>query len=398
MQVIKTVLLFSFLVFAACKQDPKSAAKAPGTQDPSTTGAPVKPEVILYAVTVDNLQLRDQPALTGSNVITKFSEGSFVTGTGEKSTNKVEVDLRGIPYTDHFYKVTGTTPQQHTGWAFGGALLPVYAGSNSGSPDLGKLTQLSSFLKALNTKDLKSGKKAWDYVAANFADVKGALADATYILLSQFVSRMEYEGEFYVMAEKISWKQEDYDAISDDKFDMNKYPLTQSFAENGFRLETGEGMVYPIADWQRFYDFFGSKVTPVLNAYLGQDLAERKALDSDDGGLMIPLSEMANRAVFWEKFNKENPHFVMADRAKTSEQWMRAVVITGMDNTPMFNGESKDINQEFKDTWTAVLQKYPGTLLAQKCKEITDICVANGWKYTEKVEVWSRDFVEKNAQ
>jgi hypothetical protein len=398
MQVVKTTLLFCLLAFMACKQDPKPVAKTQDTPTALAGNTLGKPEVILYCVSVDNLQLRDQPSLTGSNVITKFPEGSFVTGTGEKSANKVEIDLRGIPYTDHFYKVASTTPEHQNGWAFGGALVPVYSGTASGSPDLGKLSQLSVFLKSLNTKDLKSGKKAWDFVVTNFADVKGAVADATYILLSEFLSRMEYEGEFYVLAEKINWTPKDFDAIYEDKFDMNKYPLTKSFAENGFRLESGEGMVFPISDWQRLHDFFTGKITPVLQSYLDQDLMERKALDSDDGGLMIPLADMADRAIFWEKFNKDNPYFVMADRTKISEQWMRAVVISGMDNTPMYSGETKAIEKEFKDTWAAVQQKYPGTQLAQKCKEIADICAANSWKYTDKVEQWHINFVEQNAQ
>lgn len=398
MQVFKTTILLICLAFVACKADPKNNTKAPDTTNTATTSAaPVKPEIILYGVNVDNLQLRDAPALTGANVVTKFPEGSFVTGTGEKSDNQVEVELRGIPYKDHFYKVTSTTDQQ-TGWAFAGALTPVYAGTVAGKPDQGRLSQLSSFLKTLNTKDQKSGKKAWDFLNANYSDVNGALADAVYILFYNFMFRMEVEGEFYTMTEKIKWKDDEYETISRGKFDMNTYPLTKSLAENGFRLETAEGMIFPVSDWQRNYAFFGEKVTPVMKTFLNEYVLENNARDSDDGGLIIPLSDMVKRAAFWEKFNKENPWFVMSANTVITEQWTRAVVIGGMDNTPMYDYESKAINEEFKNAWTTAQQQYPGTILAQRCKEISDLCAANGWKYSDAVEKWHSDFVEKNYQ
>lgn len=396
MQVFKTTLLLIGLAFMACKNDPKNNATTQETTA-NTSATPVKPEVILYCVNVDNLQLRDAPALTGANVVTKFPEGSFVTGTGEKSPNQVEVELRGIPYKDHFYKVSGATADQ-SGWAFGGALTPVYAGTTAGKPDLNRLTQLTSFLKTLNTKDVKSGKKVWDFLNSNYSDVSGSLADAVYIIFYNFMFRMEVEGEFYTLTDKIEWKNEDYENIAHGTFDMNSYPLTKSLAENGFRLETGEGMIFPVSDWQRSFAFFGEKVTPVMKTYLNQYVLENNARDSDDGGLMIPLTEIVKRAAFWEKFNKENPWFVMNTTTLISEQWTRAVVISGMDNTPMYNFETKAINDEFKSVWAAVPQQYPGTILAQRCKEISDLCAANGWKYTEAVEKWHNEFVEKNYQ
>ncbi len=394
MQILKTTFVLLLFVLVSCKQDPKAAAKTP---DAAVTAA-VAPEIILYCVNVENLQLRDQPALTGTNVITKFQEGDFVTGTGEKSPNKVEVDLRGIPYTDHFYKVTSTTPEEFKGWAFAGALTPVYSGVTANSPDLGKLSQLAMHFKSLNTKDLKSGKSAWDFVTTHFSDAKGPLADAAYILLNAFLSRMEYEGEFYAQAEKVKWATADYDAIYAGKFDMNKFPLTKSFAENGFRLETAEGSIFPVADWQRFYDFFGAKVTPAFKVYLDQELLEYKEPASEDAGLRISLTDLAVRAVFWEQFNKDNPHFVFAERTQYAEQWMRGAVIGGMDNTPIFDYESKSLSAEYKTGWAEIIQKYPGTALAAKCKEASDVFAANGWKYNETVEKWHIEFVEKNAQ
>lgn len=393
-KIVTNTLLLFMLLLAACKQDVKNTNTAP-TAAPANTVAATKPEVILYAVGLDNVLLRDQPSQQGSTAVTKLPEGVFVTGTGEKSTKKEEAVLRGIPYTDVFLKVTSTTPEQHNGWVFAPALIPVYAGTTQSSPDLGKLSQLTQFLKTLNTKKIESGKKAWDYVATNYSDSNGALADAVFILLEHFLTRMEIEGEFYTQTETVDWKPEDVEAIVSNSFAMNKYPVSKKFAENGFTLETGEGQVFPIPDWQRIQQFFVGKVSAPFKQYIDQEAIERRDLDSDDGGLIIPMSEIADRAAFWERFNTENPAFVLSERTQMSEHWMRLTLINGMDNTPAYDWESKAVNEDFKNAWAAVQQKHPGTKLAAKCKEISELYASEGWKYTPKVEAWITKFQEE---
>jgi hypothetical protein len=395
MQLTKTTFFLFLMAVAACKQETKTATSAStGAQLVTATAANVKPEVILYAVNVDNLQLRDQPNTKASQVIAKFREGSFVTGAGEKSTNQEEINLRGIPFKDYFYKVTSTTPEQQTGWAFGGALTAVYAGSRAGSPDLGTLVQYSTYLMGLSTKDINSGRKVWDYVNTNFGNASGALADAVYVLTVQYLSRMEYEGEFYTITEKHNWTPEDYEAIFHNTFDMNKYPITKRLAENGFRVETGEGMVFPIADWARLHAFFSPKATPAMKLFLDQQLLEQKDLESEDGGLVVSVATLAERAVFWEKFNQAHPWFLMSERTKINEEWQRNVVVSGLDNTPNRDYETGKINEEFKKVWLEIPQKYPGTVLAAKIKALTDLCAANNWTYNETIENWVMKFQE----
>jgi hypothetical protein len=389
-------LLSGLLIFSACGDLPK-APPPPGTNTVNTPPPAItKPEVFLYAVHVDNLLLREQPNKQG-NVLAKLKEGDFVTGSGEKSANKEEAMLRGITYEEPYYRATTTTPEQQQGWVYGGGVSLVYTGPRATSPDLGRLTQLAAFFKTLDTKKINSGKKAWDYVAQNFADATGPLADAAYIMLMRFGRRMEFEGEFYkytdIMADK--WTPEDFTAIYNNTFDMNKYPVTKELAANGFVLETGEGMVFPVPDWTKQNAFFQSKVTPPMQAYLTQTALEKKDLESEDGGLVISLDQLAERAIFWEKFNATHPYFPLADETKSSQRWMTDTFVTGMDNTPVVDFETKGINPDFQKAWAAVQQKYPGTKLAQVCKDVMAQFAASGNKYTEQVEQWQTEYLQK---
>jgi len=403
---MKTTKLFlgcvlTATLFIACNSDTSASKRSGVAQDALPPVQPVpnaKPDIYLYLVTVNNLLLRDQPTKTGSKVVSKFQSGDFVEGTGEVSDKKEEAIIREIPMTEPYYRVVSTTPEQFKGWAFGGALLPVYAGDRRNSPDMGKLSQFALFLKSLNPKKLDSGKKAWDYVKSNFANANGSLADASFIMMEFFLRQMIAEGEFYTMTEKIQWAEEDYNLIDANKFDVNKYPATKSIADNGFSLAVGEGMVFPMVDWQKLNDFFASKVTPPMKAFINQTLLEDKAQAWSDGGIIIPFEQIADRGVFWEKFNRENPYFPMHQTTRESERWMRLVTLNGDSNTPTYDTETNAISEDFKKMWAYVLQKYPGTELAKSVKEISDLAAAEGWKRTKKVEAFQTKIANEQMQ
>lgn len=395
MKSIKFSLLVSLLslaIFSACNSDSKPAGSVPPPPETAPPASP-KPEVYLYVVTVDKLNLRDQSNKNGK-VVTQFPEGDFVEGTGEVSANKEEVTLREIPYNEPYFKVKSTTPEQLEGWAYSAALHAVYAGPRSTLPDLGKLSQLSMLLKTLPVTKIESGKKAIDYVKANFAGANGTLGDAAFILLQNFLFRMETEGNYYTQTESIQWADADYEAIWKETFDMNKYPFTKTLAASGFRLEQGEGMIFPIVDWAKLADFFSSKVTPPMKEYILQNVVEQKDNAYDDGGIVIGMDTIADWAAFWEKFNKMNPYFVRSYETTDSERWQRHTVLVGSDNTPCYDFETQAIRDDFKKVWAYAQQKYPGTKLAKDAKELADLCAAEGWKRSKKVEDWQTNYAK----
>ncbi|MBK8425762.1 MAG: hypothetical protein IPL27_07175 [Lewinellaceae bacterium] len=208
---------------------------------------------------------------------------------------------------------------------------------------------------------------------------------------------MEREGEFYTITEKMEWKEQDYKDMFENKFDMNRYPATKSLSESGFTLATGEGMVFPVVDWNQLNAFFKSKVTAPMQTFLTQETAESNLTVFSDGGIVAPLEEIADRAAFWEKFNLDNPYFMRQEETTESERWMRLVMVNGADNTPSFDYETQMISEDYKKVWAYIAQKYPGTKLAATTKELSDLCAAEGWKRTKKVEDWQMKYVEQNS-
>jgi hypothetical protein len=386
------------LMLPACKQDKSAAATDPsttkGTELKATPPATAKPEIELFMVNVDNLLLRDQPTKNGSKVITKLGKGDFVEGNGEVSSTREEATLRGINFMEPYCRVITTTPEQHKGWAYAGGLTKVYLGTRANSPDLGRLSLFAMHLKKLNPEQPASGKAAWDYVEANFKDAKGALAEAVYVLLQDFLQSIAFNENTYKITDNIKWADDDYSAISANTFNMKKYPATAALATQGFTLETGEGMVFPIVDWQRMYQYFSSKVTPVFKQYLDLEKTESQDPGTSDGHWTISMDELAARSVRWEKFNTENPYFLYSYETQESEKWGRFALINGNDGYSFFDYETQMATDEAKTFWAKVQQQYPGTKLAADIKKMTDLLQVEGWKKTQKVD----DYLTKAAE
>jgi hypothetical protein len=389
-------VIIAWTAFIGCGADSKSPSIAPPPPEAAPPASP-KPEVLLYAVAVDKLNLREEPSKNGK-VVAQLAEGDFVEGSGEVSATKDEVTLRGIPYNEPYFKVKSTGAAQHQGWAYSAALKPVYAGSRATIPDLARLAQFSSFLKTLSPSKLESGKKAMAYVKTNLAGATGTLADAVFVLLESFLFRLEVEGNFYNLTDAIQWTEADFEAIWKETFDMSKYPVTKSLEENGFRLEQGEGMVFPIVDWGQLANLFALRVTQPMKEYMLQRLAEQKDNAYNDGGIVIGLDVLAQRAIFWENFNRQNPYFVRRAETIESEHWLRLVLVNGADNTPVFDYETQTVTEDYKKVWALIQEKYAGSKLAKSVKELSDLVAAEGGKRTKNVEDWQTKFAAEQTK
>ena len=399
---MKTFSLFCLslsvlLLFSACSNDKSAPTKAGDQTEISAAPAPSsssgsigeeKPEFYLHAAAVDKLLMREEPSQKSKKVVAKIAKGELLEGNGEVSDNKETAMLAGIEVEAPFYKVQQTAAEKKAGWVFGGALHPVYAGSKTGAPDQARLAQLSKTLAGFKLTELSSGQKAWDYVRKNFSDASGSLADAAFILLEQHIRAMVFNGNYYDLTERIQWADADYSKVSSGSFDMNSNPTTRQLAAAGMSLGSAEGMIFPTVDYKRLLDFFGNKLSPAMRAYLEQTAKEEADSMYDDGGIVIPLEEVAARAIFWEKFNQKYPWFVRREETANSEHWISTALLCGADNTPIFNYETETINEDYKNAWTSVLSKYPGTKLATDTKAFYDLCAAEGWKSTPKVRAW----------
>ncbi len=362
---------------------------------------PNKPEYFLYAVRIDDLPLRKKPE-KDATIVAHLAEGELMVGEGERSAFREEQTLRGILYTAPYVRVRRFKDENQAGWAYDAGLVELYAGRRELSPDPAAIQAFIRHLQGLDIRDLSSGAKAWRYVEKHFDNVSKSLADAIFLLLEPFLRRMEVEGELWKLTEnRLPFTEADAQAVYQGRFDYSKYPITAALDSNGFRLAWGEGMFFPVVNWERLRNFFGPRVSPAMQKYIAQRLAEYNTPIYRDNALVVPLEAVAEMAVWWEKFNLRYPYFVRRDETKESEAWLRLVLLNGTDNTPVFSAETEEVSQAYRSAWEYVLQQHPKTILAQRVREMVDACAAGNWKRTEKVNAlrarWLQEYQDRWA-
>lgn len=391
MQQSARTVAFAFLMaftFAACGSGGQPEGGST-TATEASQPASQQPEVYLYGTFYDAVLLRETPDLKGK-VVTRLPMGSFLEGSGERSKEKTEATLGGITWLEPFLKATYLTPDQQTGWIHGATVETVYVGPRADSPNLGDLTKFGSHLAQLDVKLMGSGEKAWAYVRQHHATAKGPLADAIYMMLERYLSRIEGEANLYTLTESMEWSDQDYEKVYKNNYDMTQSAPLKAIDAAGFRLATAEGMIFPVTDRKKLLDFFGKNVTPGMKQYLEQSWLELAQPSMSDAHIAIELEELADRGIFWENFNAAYPYFARRDETIEHESWVRLVMINGL----VFDEETKAPYAEYSKAWAYIMRKYPDTKLGKAVAEFTQLLVAEGNKRTPKVEAYQTEYAK----
>ncbi len=187
------------------------------------------------------------------------------------------------------------------------------------------------------------------------------------------------------------YKLPDYEAISTLIYDdANRKPEGLAFEkkmnQNALLVKTSEGAVYLDRDAPQLLTYFGNYVTPAMKEYLGQFIAEEQQELSEDAAIVIPISDLANRLVFWDEFIAKYPQHIFAQTATSKRDVYLLFLLTGLDNTPSFDFESKKINKDYMDAYTMILSTHPNMPSAKVINEFVELLKKNNYTHTATVD------------
>lgn len=131
----------------------------------------------------------------------------------------------------------------------------------------------------------------------------------------------------------------------------------------GFKFVTGEGE-YPVIDY-RFIDAYAGQVSQETT-----DFAAFMALNSDkpwamDGGIIIPVRDLADRVAQAEQFMVRYPDSAMKDKVNTQFEYYLRAFLAGLDNTPLFPFENYKADPEYLEAYNYFLGAYPDLATAE---------------------------------
>ncbi|WP_025690542.1 hypothetical protein [Paenibacillus zanthoxyli] len=171
--------------------------------------------------------------------------------------------------------------------------------------------------------------------------------------------------------------------------------LTES-SSYGYKLETSEGMYYPVMHYEGFKYF---------KPYIGKDIAayiDLMATDSNkpalnDAAIVITWDELINRAIALESYVKEYPKSNRTAAANNKLQLMEMFVFYGSNNTPAYEygtgGEPTTIDPKLRQAYEKAVQN--GTAdsrILKTIKSVLELLDASGNRWNGNIEKFLQEF------
>ncbi|MDO3410084.1 hypothetical protein QWJ34_09955 [Saccharibacillus sp. CPCC 101409] len=164
-----------------------------------------------------------------------------------------------------------------------------------------------------------------------------------------------------------------------------------------YKLETTEGIFYPIIDYKD-YRQFKTRVKDDIAAYIDLQSAESEQPSAADAGLIISWDEAAKRALDREAFIARHKTSNRIEDVKRLFEGSKMMVFYGLDNTPLFEYTTKKVDPQAKAAYKKLLDgksdaeiKASGVLTHMK--GLLDLLEKTGDKQTAQVE----NYVKKNV-
>ncbi|MDJ1494398.1 hypothetical protein QNI19_15750 [Cytophagaceae bacterium DM2B3-1] len=235
-----------------------------------------------------------------------------------------------------------------------------------------KLSEYVQYLANLNDSTAESATKAAQKFQEIFKGSSPALCDSAFVFFNTFYEKLGTR-----LDEVHASDTTNYDSLIVDPT-AKPVPLSakltaynQKLTQNGFQVAMTEGTTYIKQDRELIAKWFYTMVSPTMKSYLTQLNKENKEGFAEDAGINIPITSLADRVIWWEKFNQTNPTFVFAERSKDLYQNYLFYLLKGMDNTASYyQDEAGKVtpDQEFMNAYTYVLSKHPNTETAKLVK------------------------------
>ena len=153
-----------------------------------------------------------------------------------------------------------------------------------------------------------------------------------------------------------------------------------------YKIETAEGMFFPIIDYQ-FYKKYSSYLTTDMWDYIRIMSVESNQVPAKDAALVIDWNEVVNRALSQEEFIVQYPGSTKISDIKDLYKKYLTFIFYGLNNSPLFSYDSKIMATEARNIYLEVVNRnrYKNSVLLEYLKEYLKLLERNNYKLTDEV-------------
>lgn len=163
---------------------------------------------------------------------------------------------------------------------------------------------------------------------------------------------------------------------------------------NGFKIETAEGMYFPIIDYSA-YKKYRNAVTQDIAEFIDIMAVESDKTPIKDAALMISWSEVIKRAQEQEKFIKDYGNSAKVEDMKQLLKRYLVFALYGANNTPLFSYDTKQMVTEAKKTYLETAFDANKGSFSKVMNEYLAVLKKNDFKLTVELQEYRNKASEK---
>ncbi|OFX90084.1 MAG: hypothetical protein A2W99_17310 [Bacteroidetes bacterium GWF2_33_16] len=245
---------------------------------------------------------------------------------------------------------------------------------------LTNLDEYITLIDSLNVYDISSIKVLKNYVI-NKIYVSDELADSAYYLFMEF---------FYTSAKNLRDSVEiKYPNLIEKLYKHEEDSEVREFLglldDCGLDLYTTDGYFNVEIQPDFFYETFKDNSSPSLKTFLQLRDRELKNAFSKNAILLISFNDLAHRIYNWERYLNDYPDTKLKNEANYFLKIYRETFLTGMDNTRLFDTESRILLHEVKQSYESYIKNHADTKSGMIIQEYYEILKRNQFKYSDSI-------------
>ena len=186
----------------------------------------------------------------------------------------------------------------------------------------------------------------------------------------------------------------DIDRIYDIEDSELKSLLTET-RNMGYKVETAEGMFFPIIDY-RYVKKFSQYAAEDMKDYIDIMAAESDKVPAKDAALVIGWDEIIGRALAQEDFIKKHGNSPKAESIKELQKRYITFMLFGLNNTPLFSYDTKTMDPKAKETYIKAVKDNDGSRLMQLLGKYMEVLEKSNYKLSDEVDKFRKSAIEDN--
>lgn len=225
-----------------------------------------------------------------------------------------------------------------------------------------KVAAFKAFVQDIDSSDVNSSLLAVEFFKKEFAGQRPGLCDTAFVVLQSLLDSIEVKLNLKMLDDTT-----DYSSLYMETEVPQKVKKYQALLQrNGFKISTSEGMAYVEQDRAFMLQQISQLMTEPMKAYLTQIEMENREGFVQDAYINIPAQKHVDRLIWYENFIKNNQTFVLIENCKNYRKAYLTYLMSGFDNSPLYDDEEKMMLTEYYSTaYKYLIKTYPDSETTQ---------------------------------